>query len=117
VEAERLSRCTVPGTPALTWHCRCPESLRFSPSIEVSVLSHIVARDIRTTTGSNLSLIREVTGLDPWYCKSGQVRKALGEKQAEVPALGKLLAQRGEWHYELRDTSELTELIDSLCVN
>ena len=28
--------------------------------------------------------------------------------------LGKLLAQRGEWHYELRDTSELTELIDSL---
>ena len=93
--------------------------------MEVSVLSHIVARDIRTTTGSNLSLIREVTGLDPWCCTSGQVRNDLGEKQAEVPAqdewrlvyLGKLLAERDEWHYELRDTSELTELIDSLCVN
>ena len=69
--------------------------------------------------------IREVTALDPWCCTSGQVRKALGEEQAEVPAqdewrlvyLGKLLAERDEWHYELRDTSELTELIDSLCVN
>ena len=101
------------------------KSLRLSPSMEVSVLSHIVARDIRTTTGSNLALIREVTALDPWCCTGGQVRKVLGEEQAEVPAqdewrlvyLEKLLAQRGEWHYELRNTTELTELIDSLCVN
>jgi hypothetical protein len=91
----------------------------------VSVLANIVARDIRTTTGSNLSLIRDLTALDPWCCTSSQVKKVLGDIPAEVPAqdewrlgyLGKLLEQRGEFHYELRDTAELTELIDSLCVN
>ena len=72
-----------------------------------------------------MALIREVTGLDPWLCSSGQVRKVLGEVDAEVPAqdqwriayLEKLLAQRDEQHYQLKDTSELTDLIDSLCMN
>ena len=93
--------------------------------MEVSVLAYVVARDIRTTTGSNLALVREVTALDPWSCSSGQVRKLLGEVEAEVPAqdqwriayLEKLLAQKGEQHYQLKDTSEITDLIDSLCVN
>ena len=33
-------------------------SLRESPSKEVSVLVHLVGRDIRTTTGNNLHLVR-----------------------------------------------------------
>jgi hypothetical protein len=60
--------------------------LRKSPSIEVSLIANIVGRDIRTTTGSNLALVREVTVLDPWSCSSGQVRKVLGEVESEVPA-------------------------------
>ena len=95
------------------------------PSKEVSVLVNIVARDIRTTTGSNLNLISRLTGLDPWSCTSSQVKNVLGKRLAEVPNqdewrlsyLGKLLEQRGEWHFQMTDTSELTELIDSLCVN
>ena len=85
--------------------------------MEVSVLANIVARDIRTTTESNLALIMEVTVLEPWSCSSGQVRKVLGKVESEVPAqdqwriayLEKLLAQaKTVRHYQLKDTSELT---------
>ena len=101
------------------------KSLRESPSREVSVLSHIVARDVRTTTGNNLHLIRDMTGLDPWSCLGNQVRKVLAGKLAEVPQqdcwrllyLEKLLEQRGEMYYVMEDTRQLTELIDSICLN
>ena len=54
-----------------------------------------------------------------------QVKKVLGEKLAEVPQqdkwrllyLEKLLDQRGEMYYRMDDTAQLTELIDSICVN
>jgi hypothetical protein len=100
-------------------------SLGASPSMEVSVLAHIVSRDVRTTTGSNLRHVQEMTGLDPWCCLGSQVKKVLGEKLADLPEqdewrlpyLGKLLEQRGDFYYQLEDTSELTELIDSLCLN
>ena len=53
------------------------------------------------------------------------MKKVLGEKLADLPEqdkwrlpyLGKLLEQRGDLYYQLEDTSELTELIDSLCLN
>ena len=101
------------------------KSLRESPSEEVSVLVHLVGRDIRTTTGNNLHLIRDLSGLDPWACTSKDVKKVLGGRLREVPEqdmwrlpyLGKLLEQRGELHHNMLDTSELTELIDSICEN
>ena len=100
-------------------------ALRESPSMEVSVLAHIVARDIRTTTGNNLHVIHDLTGLDPWSCFGSHVKKILGDRLAEVPQqdwwrisyLEKLLAQRGEKYYNMDSTLELTELIDSLCLN
>ena len=66
-----------------------------------------------------------MTGLDPWSCLCSQVRKVLDLKLAEMPQqdewrlpyLGKLLEQRGQKYYQMEDTSELTELIDSPCVN
>ena len=99
------------------------KSLRKSPSKEVSVLVHLVGRDVRTTTGNNLHLLRELTGLDPWCCTSREVKKVLVERLSAVPEqdlwrvpyLGKLLEQRGELHHQMLDTSELTELIESLC--
>ena len=101
------------------------QSLRKSPSPEVSVLVHLVGRDIRTTTGNNLHLVRDLTGLDPWCCTSKQVKKVLGGRLSVVPEqdmwrlpyLGKLLEQRGELHHQMMDTAELTELIESLCEN
>ena len=99
------------------------KSLRESPSYEVSVLVHIVGRDVRTDTGNNLHLIRDLTGLDPWACTSMDVKKILRERTREVPAqdlwrlpyLAKLLEQRGELYHQMLETRELTELIDSLC--
>ena len=40
--------------------------LRKSPSREVSVIANLSGRDIRSTTGRNLALLRESSGLDPW---------------------------------------------------
>ena len=93
--------------------------------MEVSVLVHVVARDVRTTTGSNLQLVKDPTGLDPWSSIGNLVKRVMGERLAElpeedgwrIPYLGKLLEQRGEAYYQMKDTSELTELIDSLCLN
>ena len=101
------------------------KSLRESPSEEVSVLVHLVSRDIQTTTGNNLHLIRDLSGLDPWACTSKEVKEVLGGRLREVPEqdmwrlpyLSKLLEQRGELHHRMMDTSEVTELIDSICEN
>ena len=112
-------------TDVLAKYVKFFKSLRESPSVEVSVLAHIVARDVRTTTGSNIHHIKEMTGLDPWGCLGSQVRKVMEEKLAVLPVqdewrlpfLGKLLEQRGDKYYMMEDTTRLTELIDSLCVN
>ena len=101
------------------------KSLRHSPSVEVSVVVNLVSRDIRTTTGSNLDLIKELTGLDPWECTSREVKMVLAETYKEmnnhdmwrIPYLGKLLALRGELHSQLLDTNDVTNLINSVCVN
>jgi hypothetical protein len=124
---DRLLSCGISHvkTDILAKYVKFFWSLRESPSREVSVLAHIVARDVRTTTGSNLHLIRDMTGLDPWRCLGIQVKKVLGEKLAEVPQqdkwrllyLEKLLDQRGEMYYRMDDTAQLTELIDSICLN
>ena len=63
------------------------KSLRESPSGEVSVLVHIVGREIRTTTGNNLQMIRDLSGLDPWCCTSKQVKNVLMDSVSEVPDL------------------------------
>ena len=54
-----------------------------------------------------------------------EVKKVLRVSVAEVlrldrwriPYLATLMEQRGENHFQMRDTSEMTDLIDSLCVS
>ena len=46
-----------------------------------------------------------------------KVRKVEELDMWRLPYLEKLLAKRGENHYDTKDTTELTTLIDSLCVN
>ena len=103
---DRMLACGISHTrdDILARYVTFLRALRKSPSKEVSVLVNIVGRDIRTTTGNNLHLVRDLTGLDPWSCSSGQVKKVLGDRLSEIPAqdmwrlgyLGKLLEQRGE---------------------
>ena len=48
-----------------------------SPSHKVTVVTLLAARDLRSNLGSNLALVRESTGLDPWQAGSKQVKAAL----------------------------------------
>ena len=85
----------------------------------------VVAGDIRTTTGRNLSFLRVESGLEPLSCSSVKIKAELGSKLTMAPDMDKwrvkylarLLEERGEVHYEGGDVDDLTVLIDSLCTS
>ena len=89
------------------------------------MLVHLVGRDIRTTTGNNIHFIKDLSGLDPWSSTSNGVKKMLADRVElvpqqdtwRIPYLCKLLEQRGEMLHRMLDTTEVTELIYSICVN
>ena len=104
------------------------QSLRVSASKEIQVLSRYIARDIRSVTGWNLQLVRDLTKLDPWVTSSYKLKAALiGAEKVEVPAndhwrppyLCSLLAQRGVVHSLAMEAEEsaLSDLIASLVTN
>ena len=92
-----------------------------SQSMEVRIVANMAGRCSRATTGSNLQKIQIETGLDPWKEPAWKVRASIS--RAEVPAqegfrvqyLWKLLAARQEMKSKSLDSSEVDELIDSLC--
>ena len=51
--------------------------LRTSPSPEVQIMANLTGRDIRTSTGSNLRLLEETSGLDPWLYSSTKMKDKL----------------------------------------
>ena len=69
--------------------CRYPrffQSLLNSPGRELRVISRIVSRDVRSTTGKNLALIRDLTGLNPWEARVQQLRQKLSlSETVKVP--------------------------------
>ena len=112
-------------TDVLARYVNFVAGLRNSPSMEVRVMCGVVAGDVRTTTGRNLSFLRAESGLEPLSCSSGKIKAVLGSKLAMAPDmdkwrikyLAKLLEERGQAHYEGDDVVDLTVLIDSLCTN
>jgi hypothetical protein len=105
---ERLLNCGLSHirTDIMARYVKYLTSLRNSPSMEVVVLANLVARDVRTTTGANLHYgplekLSEMPDQDRW----------------RLPYLGRLLEERGEKFHMMVDTTGVTELIDSLCVN
>jgi len=92
-----------------------------SSSPEVSMVTNMVARCARSTTGRNLMKIERETQLDPWTVEAWQVRDAVA--RVEVPPmegwrvqyLGKLLEARMEMDTKCQDMEDVTTLIDSLC--
>ena len=104
-------------------------SLLTSPSPEVQVAVRIAGRDVRSSVGSNLAVIRkESGGLDPWTCSPGQLKAALLRAETvpvpaqdawRIPYLRRLLVERTT-HYYNGDTHEeerIQSLIDSLVIN
>ena len=72
-------------------------SLVKSPSYEVSVMAGIVGQDIRSTTGKNLKLIMELTGLDPRAYGSVRLKEALiNAEMVEVP-IGNVMKKNYIW--------------------
>ena len=102
--------------------------LRKSPCYEVRVLANLAGRDMRTTTGRNLNLLRELSGLDPWVFGGARIKEELVKVEEVAVAdadqwrlsyLRKLLEQRQILHYEGDKAGEesMSELISSLCIN
>ena len=88
----------------------------------------LAARDIRSSVGSNLALLREESGLDPWTCSSEQLRAALlHAEEAPVPAedawrvdyTWRLLEERLLYHYHADTEGErrVQGLLDTLVLN
>ena len=100
------------------------QGLLVAPSHEVRTVALLVARDIRTTTGKNLDLIRQEANMDPWTVKSHAVKKKLTQSETvdvreedkwRVKYLAKLLEQRQELYYGGYDHTD--NLIKSVCIN
>ena len=119
---------TSARTDIMSRYCRFFRGLQGSPSMEVSSLAYLLARDVRSTTGRNLRHIRDRSGKDPWVDSPESIRTALQEAETvDIPAidrwrvdyLGVLLEQRMEWHYMgMKEEQERVQgLIDSLCIN
>ena len=50
------------------------------------VVALLASRDIRSTLGSSLTLLRDKTELDPWVVGKGQLKAALGRStRKKVP--------------------------------
>ena len=99
-----------------------------SPCYEVSVMVNLAARDIRSITGSNMRLLVESTGLNPWEFGGRRFKEELlkMEKVAipeadcwRIRYLAELLEQRQESFYQANEEGlqRLSLLIDSLCIN
>ena len=112
----------------LARYCGFLRSLRNSPCHEVTVMANLAARDIRSTTGSNIKLLEESSGLNPWEYGTSHMKQELVKKDVvnipdqdnwRIGYLASLLEQRQVHHYQGNDEEEqrLTSLIDSLCIN
>ena len=83
-------------------------------------MANIVAHDLGSTTGRNMSTVRRETGLNPWAAAPYLVREHI--PKAEIPKqdhwrldlLSKYITQRTLMENDLQDTKEITGLIKSV---
>ena len=110
-------------TKILVKYVKFFQSLLNSNSPEVALVANLVGHDVSSTTGGNLYRLGKETGLNPWTASPIMVRMALQQSDTVVPEedlwrlplLEKLLLQRYNLELEVKDTSEVQSLIDSLC--
>ena len=126
-----MQNCLAPGltsarTEVLARFVTFFRGLRFAPSHEVRTAALLSARDLRSVTGRNISLVAQMSGLDPWTANTNTVREALREREQvrtaerdiwRVDYLKKLVTQRQTLHYNaMKEEAEAIKLlIDSLC--
>ena len=107
----------------LSRYMRFFQKLLKSSSPEVALLANIVGRDKSSTTGRNLSLISSETGLNPWTASPGSICQKLNlsrtpqEDAWRLPVLKSFLNNRYQCELNLLDTKQITQCIESLCIN
>ena len=97
------------------------QNLFESASKEVRHLVMVVARDSRSVTCKNVSLLKSVSGLSPWDFAKWRIKERL--PVAAIPAnnewrlslLKKLLDIRRQQELQAENTLKTTQMIDSLC--
>ena len=128
-----VQQCLAPGATSaraevLARFTGFYNGLRNSPSPEVRTVALLAGRDLRTTTGSNIRLVEEASGLSVWSSTTAQVRSAVRQRELvpvppadlwRLPYLRRLLEQRLQHHYrgEKEEETRIQSLIDSLCDN
>ena len=88
-------------------------------------MAEMAGRDAMSTTGKNLLMLRQETGLNPWEATPRQFSDKLSSVVTDVPPqdewrlqyLGKLLVQRYNMGVGAEETKIISNLIDSRCVN
>ena len=91
-------------------------------------MARLAARDIRSSVGINLALLRRETGLDPWVASPGQLKAALlsssmvevpDQDRWRIPYLEKLLEERMRAYYkgDEEEVKRIQSLLVSLCIN
>jgi len=116
---------TSAKTDILTRYPRFFQSLLNSPGRELRVISRLVSRDIRSTTGKNLTLLQDLTGLNPWKARATQLREKLALSEfVKVPEIDKWRIPYFRKLFSLKATTEdeataehISELIRSLVIN
>ena len=100
-------------------------SLLDSSSVEVQLMTRLAARDLRSNLGSNLSHVKQETGLDPWIYGGARMREALIEAntvkvpeqdQWRIGYLSKLINLRLEAFFcgDTEEEENINTLINSL---
>ena len=128
-----LQQCLAPGATSaraeiMARFCGFFSGLRNAPSAKVRTVALLCGRDLGTTTGRNIRVLEEASGLSVRLSTTRQVRKAVKEMEMvavppedawRVPYLRKLLEQRLQHHYSADKENEdrVQQLVDSLCVN
>ena len=116
------------GTPSmrsstLACYWKFFQGVKNCTSLEVRVVANISSRDIRSSTGSNLSGIRRECKDDIDGKPVTIVKQMILESKSNVPAtdrwrlpcLKKYLDERYQLLARLENTDQLDDLIDSLC--
>ena len=97
------------------------QNLMRSPSVEVSLMAEMVAKDARTTSAGNLAFLAKLTGLDCMVADKMQVKSMLPvevvpeNERWRLGLLDALLLERSSIEKEAGDTKRVIALISSLC--
>ena len=124
---QQVLSCGIPSaeTDILGRYAKFSRGLKTSTSQEVQVLFNLVSRDLQSTTGKNLRLLEEKSGLDPWTASTHRLKEALQQNQLvevpvqdtwRIPYLVSLLGQLKEAKTLVQEdrATVLQNLIDSL---